>query len=115
MESKFHIIDDINFSPNTLRIYLTSLHTGKPDGYIGLPLTVTEESSRYLVEFEVVGRFQVINESFNEFEKPYEEITNFLFKMIDSKYLQQYGDSAKYFMRGTNSDTVIEHYAVYSE
>lgn len=115
MESKFHIIDDVKFTPNTLSLYITSLHTGKPDGLIGLPLVVTELSSRYLVEFEVVGRFQVVNEAFNKFKKPYEKITEFLYKMIDSQYLQEYGDSAKFFVRGTTSETTIEHYVVYSE
>ena len=115
MESKFHVIDEVNFSPNTLRIYLTSLHTGKPDGYIGLPLGVTEQSSHYLVEFEVVGRFQVVNEAFNDFKEPYEKISNFLFRIIDSEYLKAHGNSAKYFLHGTDSKTIIEHYVIYSE
>ncbi len=115
MESKFHIIDEIKFLPSALSIRLTSLHTGEPNGLIGLPLTVTSESSRYLVKFEHVGRFRVISEAFNEFKKPYEEITNFVYRMIDSEYLQEYGETAKIFAHDIPHDAEIKHYVVYSE
>ena len=115
MDSKFHIIDEIKFSPSALTIRLTALHNGKPDGLIGLPLTVTNESSRYLVKFEHVGRFRVISEAFNEFKEPYEEITNFVYRMINSQYLQDYGETAKIFAFDVPHDAKIEHYAVYSE
>ncbi len=114
-ESKFHIIDELKFFPSTLLIQLTSLHTGKPDGLIGLPLTITDESARYLVEFEHVGRFRVINEAFNQFKEPYERITYFLYRMIDSQYLQEYSETAKIFAHDVPHDAVIEHYVVYSE
>jgi hypothetical protein len=115
MDSKFHIIDEINFLPSALTIRLTALHNGKPDGLIGLPLMVTNESSRYLVKFEHVGRFRVINEAWNEFKKPYEEITNFVYRMIDSQYLQKYDETAKMFAFDVPYDAKIEHYVVYSE
>jgi len=115
MESKFHIINEIKFLPSALTIQLTSLHTGKPNGLIGLPLTVTSESSRYLVKFEHVGRYRVISEAFNEFKEPYEKITNFLYRMLDSKYLQQNVDSAKIFAYKIPHNAEIEHYVVYSE
>lgn|SRR6185503_18017303 len=115
MESKFHIINEIKFLPSALTIRLTSLHTGKPDGLIGLPLTVTNESSSYLVQFEHVGRFRVISEAYNEFKEPCEKITNFVYKMIDSKYLQEYGGSAKIFAHDIPHEAEIKHYVVYSE
>ncbi len=77
-------------------------------------MTVTKESSRYLVKFERAGRFRVISEAFNEFQKPYEVITNFVYRMIDSKYLKEHGASAKVFS-GIPHDAEIKHYVVYSE
>ena len=115
MESKFHIINEIKFLPGSLTIQLTSLRNGVPDGLVGLPLTVTNESSRYLVTFEKVGRFRVISEVFNEFKEPYEEITNFVYRMIDSKYLQEYSETARIFAYDIPDDADIKHYAVYSE
>src|SRR5688572_30807740 len=115
MESKFHIINEIKFLPSVLTIQLTSLHSGEPDGLVGLPLTITNESSKYLVTFEKVGRFRVISEAFNEFREPYEEITTFVYRMIDSRYLQEYGETAKTFTYDIPQDADIKHYAVYSE
>jgi len=115
MDSKFHVINEIKFLPSALTIRLTSLHEGEPDGAIGLPLMVTKESSQYLVKFEHVGRFRVINEAFNEFKEPYEEITNFVYRMIDSHYLQEYGETAKTFAFDVPHDAKINHYVVYSE
>jgi hypothetical protein len=114
-ESKFHIIDKLKFLPSTLLIQLTSLHTGQPNGLIGLPLTITDESSRYLVKFDHVGRFRVINEAFNQFTEPYERISYFLYRMINSQYLQEYGETAKIFAHDVPHDAIIEHYVVYSE
>jgi hypothetical protein len=115
MESKFHIINEIKFLPSTLTIQLTSVQTGEPVSPGELPLTVTNEPSKYLVSFEKVGRFRVISESFNEFKEPYEKITNFVYRMIDSKYLQEYGETAKIFAYDIPYDANIEHYAVHSE
>jgi len=115
MESKFHIIDEIKFLPSVLSIQLTSLHTGEPDGLVGLPVTVTSESSSYLVKFEHVGRFRVISEAFNEFKEPFEKITNFVYRMIDSEYLRKYSETAKIFAYDIPVSAEIKHYVVYSE
>ena len=115
MESGTYIIDEIKFIPrSSLSIQLTALHRGEPDGGIGIPLIVTKDSSKYLVNFERAGRFRVLSEAFNELKKPYEKINNFLYGMLDSKYLREHESSAKIF---TNIpfDAEIKHYMVYSE
>ena len=117
MSAKFHILEDVRFSNGILSIEIADLNTGMPDGLVGLPLVVTEQSQRYLVQFPAIAGFRSVPEPLNGLSDSSKEVYPFLFLEMDSEYLRECANDAKYFVYGSErpENPSIRHYVVYGE
>jgi hypothetical protein len=113
MTTGYHWIDDLHFARGVLTARVTSLHTGEPDGLIGLPLTKTSDSRSWQVTCRNVGRFRVLGETWNQLKDPYEEIAGFVYRQLKSPYLAENIDSATICAADVPQGTKVEHYVLY--
>ena len=115
MEEKYYSVEEVSFAKGILTVRVASLHTGQPDGLIGLPLTKTPESRSYLVTFKQVGRFRVLREPWNQLKDPFESLAKFVHRQLQSPYLAQNLESVTIFNPDVPHGAQVQHYVVYGE
>ncbi len=113
MIDSYYTIEDIQFSGRTLKIIMTSMHQGEPDGYIGLPLQITEGSKSYSVIFSNVGHFEVLCEMCNRLKEPYEELEPPILRQLESQYIKSCNQPVWRLKPDASEDDEIKHFVVY--
>jgi hypothetical protein len=113
MKRAYYTVDEVTFSRGVLKVRLSSLHEGPPDGFVGLPLMKTAESQSYSVTFHHVGRFRVLPEAWNELKEPIVPLDVCVFCQPNSDYLVSNRETAVMFADHVPHGAVINHYVVH--
>lgn len=104
----FELID-LSYSGAELKLRIATLVTGKPDGYVGTPLVVGDESKEFTVKFHGVAEFRSTAEPCFVAEGTQKDITDFLFECVGSPYLE------KACPFGVGASGPARHFCVFTE
>jgi hypothetical protein len=77
---------DISYCKAQLKVRVANLVSGQPDGYIGTPLVIGNESRVFTIIFDGVSEFRSSAEPCFVAEGNQNDITDFLFECIGSQY-----------------------------
>ncbi|KXB32424.1 hypothetical protein AT959_01680 [Dechloromonas denitrificans] len=113
MMHRYFDLIDIAYNKATLVVRVIELLEGNPDGYVGRPLTITEQSQTFRIEFDRVTEFRTNAEQCFTPEGTTRNITPFVFECVGSKYASQAcplgagaGEAARHFVVFTESVVV---------
>lgn len=115
MSSCYHLTKSILFADGELRIELVELHTGEPDGYVGLPLTITDNSKKLIVNFTQVGHFKTECETYSLLSRDAARVNSVTYEEKDSEYIRRHSESALFAISRETEHVNIKHYVVWSE
>lgn len=97
-ERKFWDLENVTYCHATLTVRIAEMRQGEPDGCVGLPLLVTDESERITLHFDNVTEFRSCAEPCYRYEKDVTRLTAYLDERTGSQFLQTtcpYGGGAK--------------------
>lgn len=100
---------DMTYQAAQLVIRVANLVEGQPDGLIGLPLIISDESEIYKIEFSNIAEFRSTSEPCFSEEGEEKEITNFLSESIGSEYAKTV------CVCGVGAREPARHFFVYTE
>lgn len=112
MRSHYYLTNSVLFTDGELSIELVELHQGEPDGYVGLPLTITDKSKKILVTFSKVGHFKTECETYSSLSRDAIQLNSLVFEEKDSEYLSRNIESAQFAVSLNTKQTSIQHYIV---
>jgi len=109
--SRFWQLLSLTYQEATLTICVASLHKGNPDGLVGVPLVLNEESKAFKISFEPTEEYRSKSEPCFTHEETDISITDYLFERPDSTYCKE----ACPFGAGSSLTEAMRHFYVFTE
>lgn len=108
-ERTFWDLESVTYLHPTLTVHIAKMHQGEPDGYVGLPLLVTDESEHITLHFDNVTEFRSCAEPCFQHEGDVTRLTPYLHECTSSEFSQ----TACPFGRGAKNPA--RHFFVFTE
>ena len=106
----YYELEELKYRDDTLSVTIVTLMRGEPDGAIGIPLVVGDQSNWYKIEFQGVTDFRSQAEPCFNYHGEERQLSDYLFECFKTEYLE----SACPFGAGAGLDPP-RHYYVFTE